>query len=127
MLEAESNSDKRYRIGDVARYLELKPHVLRYWETEFSSFILGEKTDGGQRLYTKKDIEFFSRVKQLLYKEGYSISGARKRLSSGDTSQDVQAQSVSKELLTVIKEELIDIRNGIEKLRSSLNDTISRS
>lgn len=120
---ANDNPDKRYRIGDVARLLDLKPHVLRYWETEFSSFILGEKTEGGQRLYSRKDIEFFERVKQLLYKEGYSISGARKRLSGKD-EQDVPSQNtgIPKELLSVIKEELEDIRNGMSKLRSSLDD-----
>ncbi len=121
---ANDNPNKRYRIGDVARLLDLKPHVLRYWETEFASFILGEKTDGGQRLYSQKDIEFFGRVKQLLYKEGYSISGARKRLSGKDAEINEQEQqpAVPKELLSVIKEELEDIRDGISKLRSSLED-----
>ncbi len=122
-MELESTPDKRYRIGDVARYLDLKPHVLRYWETEFSSFVLGEKTTGGQRLYSGKEVEFFAKVKQLLYKEGYSISGAKKKLSYSDGEVADQGQLVSKELLSVIKEELEEIRNDMEKLRSSLDKT----
>jgi len=123
LLEAESNPNKRYRIGDVARYLDLKPHVLRYWETEFSSFILGEKTEGGQRLYSRKDIEFFAKVKQLLYKEGYSICGARKKLSNKEADEEKhQSGVVTKQLLSVIKEELEDIRNGVAKLKSSLEN-----
>ncbi len=120
---AENNPNKRYRIGDVAHSLELKPHVLRYWETEFSSFILGEKTEGGQRLYSRKDIEFFAKVKQLLYKEGYSISGARKRLSLKDADEgEHQNNVVNKQLLSVIREELEDLRDGMVKLKSSLEN-----
>jgi DNA-binding transcriptional MerR regulator len=129
MLEV-STEVKRYRIGDVANMLDLKPHVLRYWETEFSSFILGEKTEGGQRLYSQQDIDLFDQVKKLLYIEGYSIAGAKKKLSGKDVSadeQDFSDQAVPKELLSVIKEELQDIRDHIQRIKADMENKIPRS
>ncbi|HOW16976.1 MAG TPA: MerR family transcriptional regulator [bacterium] len=129
MLEV-STEVKRYRIGDVANMLDLKPHVLRYWETEFSSFILGEKTEGGQRLYCQQDIDLFEQVKKLLYVEGYSIAGAKKKLSGKDVAadeQDLSENAVPKELLSVIKEELQDIRDHIQRIKADMENKIPRS
>src|SRR6202451_4298890 len=74
--------DKLYfRIGEVSRLAGIKPYVLRFWETEFSS--LGPKKSGtGQRLYRRKDVELVLEIKRLLYEKRFTIEGARKMLES---------------------------------------------
>ncbi len=70
---------KRHKIGDAARMLEVKPYVLRFWETEFVE-LDPIRTPSGQRLYTDEHLELLQRIKALLYGEGLTIEGARKRL-----------------------------------------------
>lgn len=73
-------SDKLYfKIGEVARLAGVEPHVLRYWETEFRE-IAPIKSRSQQRLYRRRDVEKILLVKNLLYQEGYTLSGARRRL-----------------------------------------------
>jgi DNA-binding transcriptional MerR regulator len=74
--------DKLYfRIGEVSRLAGIKPYVLRFWETEFSS--LGPKKSGkGHRLYRRKDVELVLEIKRLLYDKRYTIEGARKDLDT---------------------------------------------
>src|SRR3974390_2645656 len=69
-----------YRIGEVAELVGVEPHVLRYWEREFRS-IRPTKSAKGQRVYSRRDVENLLRVRELLYSEGFTIAGARKRLS----------------------------------------------
>ena len=71
-----------YRIGEVAELVGVEPHVLRYWETEFRS-IRPQKSRKGQRIYSRRDVEKLLRVKDLLYGQGFTIAGARKRLREG--------------------------------------------
>lgn len=74
--------DKLYfRIGEVARLVGVKPHVLRYWETEFGSLV-PKKSGTGQRLYRRKEVETLLEVKRLLYDKRYTIEGARKELET---------------------------------------------
>ncbi len=74
--------DKLYfRIGDVARLLDLPAYVLRFWETEFPQ-LKPNKGGTGQRLYRRKDVETAMRIKDLLYGQGYTIPGARQALRS---------------------------------------------
>ena len=68
-----------YKIGEVAKYTGIKTHVLRYWETEFKA-IKPNKSRSNQRLYRKQDVELILRLKDLLYNQGFTIAGARKKL-----------------------------------------------
>ncbi len=68
-----------YKIGEVAELIGVKPHVLRYWETEFSA-LKPAKSKSQQRLYRGRDLEILSQIKHLLYAERMTIEGARKRL-----------------------------------------------
>ena len=68
-----------FRIGEVASLVGVEPHVLRYWEREFRT-IRPKKSARGQRVYSRKDVETLMRVRQLLYSEGFTIAGARRRL-----------------------------------------------
>src|ERR1700675_4221094 len=68
-----------YRIGEASRLTNLKPFVLRYWETEFP-MLEPVKSSSGHRLYRQEDVEMVLRIKRLLYDEGFTIAGARRHL-----------------------------------------------
>jgi DNA-binding transcriptional MerR regulator len=72
-------SDRKFKIGEVCRKADVAPYVLRYWETEFPALSPG-KTGGGQRLYSEREVDIILRIKQLLYSEGFTIAGAKKKL-----------------------------------------------
>src|SRR6202171_6306107 len=119
----EEIPDKLYfRIGEVSRLAGIKPYVLRFWETEFSS--LGPKKSGkGHRLYRRKDVELVLEIKRLLYEKRYTIEGARKYLDSRARAGSTQTQEgaaakvgrsqgdlfVSAPVLEEIRKELIEI------------------
>jgi DNA-binding transcriptional MerR regulator len=68
-----------FKIGEVCEITETQPYVLRYWESEFPA-LAPAKNSSGQRIYRRRDIETVLRIKQLLYDEGFTIAGAKKRL-----------------------------------------------
>ena len=68
-----------YKIGEVCKICGVEPHVLRYWESEFLTLCPG-KNRAGQRIYRSRDLELIDTISRLLYEEGYTISGARKKL-----------------------------------------------
>ncbi len=68
-----------FRIGDVAKILNVKPHVLRFWETEFPE-LAPSKVQNKQRLYKRSDVEILIRIHDLLYSQKFTIAGARKKL-----------------------------------------------
>ncbi len=69
-----------FKIGEVADLLHVKTHILRYWEGEFESFT-PKKSHNGQRLYFRKDVEMAFLIKKLLYRDGFSVRGAKKALN----------------------------------------------
>ena len=68
-----------FKIGEVCEITDTQPYVLRYWESEFPA-LAPAKNSSGQRIYRRRDIETVLRIKQLLYDEGFTIAGAKKRL-----------------------------------------------
>ena len=82
-----------FKIGEVCDLVGVQAHVLRYWETEFP-MLSPQKNASGQRSYRKKDVEIALKIKQLLYKEMFTIAGARKKLQS-DSRQGHQPKSTS--------------------------------
>ncbi len=93
-----------YRIGEVSRVTGLEQYVLRYWETEFPQ-ISPSKGKSGQRRYSEKDVNVILRIKQLLYQEGYTIAGARKRLNGREhgPSAETVIESAKKELRELLE------------------------
>jgi DNA-binding transcriptional MerR regulator len=75
-----------FKIGEVARLLDVPPHVLRYWEDELPR-LRPHKSRGGQRLYRRADIELLIRIKTLTRDEGFTIAGARRELARQQTSR----------------------------------------
>lgn len=70
-----------YKIGEACKQLDIQPYVLRYWETEFPS-LSPDKSRSGQRVYSEKELTLIRRIQQLLYDEGYTIAGAKKKLEA---------------------------------------------
>jgi DNA-binding transcriptional MerR regulator len=70
-----------FKIGEVCEITDTQPYVLRYWESEFPA-LAPAKNSSGQRIYRRRDIETVLRIKELLYDEGFTIAGAKKRLES---------------------------------------------
>ncbi len=75
-----------YTIGEVAQIVDVKPYVLRYWETEFRK-LNPQKTGTGQRAYRQRDLRVALTIKRLLYEEQYTIAGAVKKLEDLDENQ----------------------------------------
>jgi DNA-binding transcriptional MerR regulator len=70
-----------FKIGEVCEITDTQPYVLRYWESEFPA-LAPAKNSSGQRIYRRRDIETVLRIKELLYQEGFTIAGAKKRLET---------------------------------------------
>lgn len=105
-----------FKIGEVAALLQLKTHVLRYWETEFSA-LQPIKSRSNQRLYRRKDVETALLIKELLYRQGFTIAGARMKLQSEKQLGLPLATPYSPE------EVLAEIKTDLVRLRSFLLNT----
>jgi DNA-binding transcriptional MerR regulator len=106
-----------YKIGEVSRITGVKPHVLRYWESEFKE-IKPYKSRSLQRLYRKRDIELILRIKRLLYEDMFTISGAKRKIrDSADKPRQMELQfneEAYKKILAEIKRELRGITQSLE-------------
>lgn len=81
-----------FKIGEVCELTETQPYVLRYWESEFPA-LAPAKNNSGQRIYRRRDIETILRIKSLLYEEGFTIAGAKKRLEQEMKEDGGKAQT----------------------------------
>jgi DNA-binding transcriptional MerR regulator len=103
--------EKLYKIGEVCRVADVQPYVLRYWETEFPQ-LAPNKSGGGQRMYTRREIDTILRIKELLYRDGFTIAGAKKQLEEAPAAvvaEPAPAAPVAAEtqdVLTTLKREL---------------------
>ena len=102
-----------FSIGDVSRLCDLRSHVLRYWEQEFEQ-LSPTKRRGNRRNYMKKDILLIRRIRSLLYDQGYTIEGARKKLA-----QEARVRSVPETTASVPSQR---VEKAIQDLESILND-----
>src|SRR5215470_13034209 len=110
--------DKLYfRIGEVSRLCRLPSYVLRFWETEFPQ-LKPSKSNTGQRMYRKPDVENVLRIKKLLYEEGFTIAGARQHLrSEGKKKQSALPFSAPPANLSQIKQ----VRQGLKEILGMLS------
>jgi DNA-binding transcriptional MerR regulator len=111
-----------FKIGEVAQLVGVRPHVLRYWESEFSA-LRPLKTRGAHRVYRRRDVELAVLLRRLLHDEGLTVSGAKKRLresgrdrvSSPSDPAAVREVASRAELLSV-REELADLLHRLDLL-----------
>jgi DNA-binding transcriptional MerR regulator len=98
---------KRYfTIGEVSELCAVKPHVLRYWEQEFTQ-LKPVKRRGNRRYYQHHEVLLIRKIRELLYEQGFTISGARNRLADGRDAQadpDAAVRLTAKELHSLRKE-----------------------
>ncbi len=110
-----ATEQRLYRIGEVSRITELKPFVLRYWETEFP-MLEPVKSPTGHRMYRQEDVDLVFKIKRLLYDEGFTIAGARRHLRENGTAGSETISSVrhnenAAELLS--RKMLLDLRDTL--------------
>jgi DNA-binding transcriptional MerR regulator len=112
MLDPGSNSElpaipaKRYfTIGEVSELCRVKPHVLRYWETEFPS-LKPVKRRGNRRYYQRHDVLTIRQIRSLLYEQGFTITGARQRLEGEGSKQD---SDLSAQIVRQVRMELEEV------------------
>ena len=77
-----------FKIGEVSEIVGVEPYVLRYWETEFE-LLKPSKAPSKHRLYKKRDVELLLEIKRLLYSEGFTIEGARKKLKENKKEENL--------------------------------------
>ena len=101
MLEPSNNSElpaipakKYFTIGEVSELCAVKPHVLRYWEQEFS-LLSPAKRRGNRRYYQRHDVLLIRQIRHLLYEQGYTIGGARALLSKDDSKDKVAENTIT--------------------------------
>ena len=119
-MNLELPSSKRYfRIGEVSRITGVKPHVLRYWESEFG-IVSPEKTRSNQRIYDRDDLALIMEIKRLLYDEKYTIIGAKKRIR--DIKKEKKQLDIpfseQGDIMALIKGELEGIRQWVNPFLS---------
>src|SRR5215210_3559269 len=111
MARATAEDEKLYKIGEVCKLADVQPYVLRYWETEFPQ-LAPNKSGGGQRMYTRHEIDVILRIKELLYRDGFTIAGAKKKLEEVDVppppkgapqARTTRLDNVKKELMAILR------------------------
>ena len=118
MLEPSHNNElpvlpgKRYfTIGEVSELCAVKPHVLRYWEQEFPQ-LSPTKRRGNRRYYQRQDVIMIRQIRDLLYDQGFTISGARQRLEGDDNKKD------SNQTRQLIKQTIAELEDVLQILKA---------
>ncbi len=117
MLEPSHNHElppipgKRYfTIGEVSELCTVKPHVLRYWEQEFPQ-LKPVKRRGNRRYYQRQDVLVIRQIRALLYDQGFTIGGARQRLTSDDVKDDTsQSQQLIRQTINELEDVLAELK-----------------
>jgi len=126
---------RKFRIGELAKKLDLERFVVRFWEKEFN--IKTKRSQGSQRFYDENDLKKFELIKKLLYEEGFTISGAKKQLkekflvkndsiiASQKTTLDEppkinNVKSAETEKIEHLSQQIIDLKDKLRKLREML-------
>ena len=125
---------RKFRIGELAKKLELERFVVRFWEKEFN--IKTKRSQGSQRFYDENDLKKFELIKRLLYEEGFTIVGAKKKLkekspakpesiiASQKTTMEDSVKKADKsddhEKIENLSQQIVDLKNKLRKLREML-------
>jgi DNA-binding transcriptional MerR regulator len=105
-----------FTIGEVAQLIEVKPYVLRYWETEFNQ-LNPQKSETGQRVYREKDVQISKLIKQLLYVEKYTIAGAKQKL------KELEKSGLDHPPTEVISSPIVEMDVPVVETKSNLDRT----
>jgi DNA-binding transcriptional MerR regulator len=108
-----------YSIGEVCSLTDLKPHVLRYWESQFR-FLNPAKNRSGNRVYKSREVELIMLVKHLLYTEKYTIEGARQRIEHYRRTGELRGAARA----AIERETLRELREALEEIVAILDGKI---
>ncbi|HMA77485.1 MAG TPA: MerR family transcriptional regulator [Candidatus Krumholzibacteriaceae bacterium] len=119
----KSNTKLYYSIGEVSNLLGVKAHVLRYWESQFP-VLKPRRSKAGNRTYRIRDIKYLLSIQKLLHENGFTISGARKKLKDSGNNPDLLIEQLNipfsdpqnRKLLLSVKKELAELKKLIDEL-----------
>ncbi len=118
---------KLYKAGDVCELLQVQPYVLRSWEKEFPGIGVQGKSPESPRLYRQSDLEHVQRIKQLVFGEGLTVAGARRKLEASPLSPSVVSDEEAAEVLDAlgadVRTRIAHVRDGLRQLQSLLSGT----
>lgn len=103
-----------FRIGEVSRLTRTPEYVLRFWETQFPMF-KPKKGSTGQRMFRRKEVEMVLEIRQLLYQQGFTIEGARKKLTRESRQKDLPFEAPPRQALRNIGKELRELLELLKK------------
>jgi len=112
---------RKFRIGELAKRVDVERFVIRFWEKEFN--IKTDRSDGKQRFYTEDDYNTFKRIKELLYEEGFTIAGAKKHLKNKDKkTTETRVTLAKKTTIDLQKKEIVKLEKRKEELSTQIID-----
>ena len=118
MASMAATKRELFKAAEVCEVVQVQPYVLRSWEAEFPN--IGQ-AQGGQRLYRRSDIEFVLRIKQLVFEEGLTLSGARRRIEEGDDKSNGTPLRVEDVLGDRVRERLKNVKSGLQSILEMLS------
>ncbi|HEY7412340.1 MAG TPA: MerR family transcriptional regulator [Vicinamibacteria bacterium] len=113
-----------FKIGEVCEITDTQPYVLRYWESEFPA-LAPAKNSSGQRIYRRRDIETVLRIKQLLYEEGFTIAGAKKRLEAEQAGRVTTPNSAAANTPLPVEEGAPDLKLTLQEVKKQLREILT--
>jgi len=112
--------DKEYfRIGEVAEIAAVEPYVLRFWESEFAR-LRPSKTRTSQRVYSRRDVSLVLRICDLLYEEGFTISGARRQLGRAGGARPAEVPARTRAMLDRVRKEAEELLRLVDASATKL-------
>jgi DNA-binding transcriptional MerR regulator len=122
---------KLYKAVEVCELLQVQPYVLRSWEKEFPGIGVRGKSPDSPRLYRQSDVEHVQRIKQLVFGEGLTVSGARRKLEASAPPITVVSESEAAEVLDAlgadVRARIASVRDGLRELQSMLSSAADPS
>jgi DNA-binding transcriptional MerR regulator len=116
---------KLYKAGEVCELLQVQPYVLRSWEKEFPGIGVQGKSPDGPRLYRQSDVDHVQKIKQLVFGEGLTVAGARRKLEAEAPAISVVSESDAAEVLDAlgadVRKRIAVVREGLRELQSMLS------
>jgi DNA-binding transcriptional MerR regulator len=116
---------KLYKAGDVCELLHVQPYVLRSWEKEFPGIGVQGKSPDAPRLYRQSDVDHVQKIKQLVFGEGLTVAGARRKLEAEAPTMGVVSEAEAAEVLDAlgadVRDRIATVRNSLRELQSMLS------
>jgi DNA-binding transcriptional MerR regulator len=110
-----------FKAADVCEVVQVQPYVLRSWEAEFPQ--IGQvPAGGGPRLYRRSDVELVLRIKQLVFEEGLTLSGARRRLEEDNGERNGASVLVQEVVGDRVRDQLRQLKSGLQSILAMLSD-----